>query len=514
MEAATTHQQLVEALRDPAAYPHAVDGVEVCETHISTVLLAGAFAYKIKKPVDLGFLDFSSLSARHYYCEEEIRANARLAPDIYVGVVPVVRQDGRLVIGQGPERDVVDYAVRMRRFPQEALLGARVTRAAPEPAVVDRLAAVLARFHAEAPVADPDRGFGDPEAIRGRCLENLDALPRTGLDASTASLVESVDARYRDLGQSLAGAFRARQAEGYVRECHGDLHLDNILVRDGEVSAFDAIEFAPDLRWIDTASDLAFPVMDLWRRDRAAAAHRLRSEYLAESGDYDALRVLPFYIGYRALVRAKIAALTARGAGDTDELAACLRVADAAVAPRPRRLLITHGPSGCGKSTVAMDWVEREGAIRIRSDVERKRLFGLSSAADSASGVGAGLYSDDATEQTYERLASLAETAISSGHTALVDATFLTAARRERFAALADALGASFGIIAPEADEASLRARVRERAARGGSVSEADEEVLDAQLARLEPLREDERARRLTLAPAAGHTDEERQGSG
>lgn len=492
MDELAAHRARVDAMRRPGLYQHAAEDISVHETHISSVVLAGDYAYKLKKPLDLGFLDFRSLAARRYYCEEELRVNSRLAPAIYRSVVALTDDDGGLAIdGHG---EVVDYAVCMERFDQSELLS-HVVEAAPPPGwLVDRTADVLADFHGSAPVADPD--YGRASAIQAVALANLDALGEMALPHPAAEALAGVAAGFRDRAQEVGPALERRHRDGAIRECHGDLHLDNILVRNGEVMAFDAIEFSPELRWIDTASDIAFPVMDLFRRGLPEAGRRLRSRYLETRGDYSALAVWPFYTAYRALVRAKVEAIKQGqegGAPSAGALMPYLTVAEEALIPDPPRLLITHGLSGSGKSTVAQAWVEQQGVIRLRSDVERKRLFGLSPDADSGSGLDAGIYTAEATEKTYWRLGELARMTLRAGYTPLVDATFLRAAERQRLQSVADEEGADFGILALETDEATLRERLRRRAEQAGEASEADERVLDQQLASVEPLTDAER---------------------
>jgi len=463
--------------------------------------LAGDFAYKLKKPLDLGFLDFRSLASRKHYCAEELRVNARLAPAVYRRVAAITEDDAGIQLdGSG---EVVDYAVCMVRFDQSELLGRIVEDGGLTDAIINQLADVLARFHQEAAVASGD--YGHAAGIQQVALVNLDALTAMTLPQRLRDGVDRVEPQLRERAQQMAPALEQRQRQGAIRECHGDLHLENVLYRDGEVMAFDAIEFAPELRWIDTASDIAFPIMDLFRRGEVAAARRLRNRYLEMGGDYEALRVLPFYVAHRALIRAKVTAIQQAESGGMPEeasLAPYISLAQGALTADTPRLLITHGLSGSGKSTVAQDWVEQAGVIRLRSDVERKRLFGLAPDADSASGLDGGIYTTAATEQTYERLAELARLVLGAGYTALVDATFLRQGEREQFHEVARSAGADFGILALTADEATLRQRLRQRAADAGEASEADERVLDQQLEHVEALTATEREHCVAPEPA------------
>ena len=486
MDPAEQQRRLLDALADPARFPHPVERVERIETHISVVLLAGEFAYKIKKPLDVGFLDFSTLERRRHFCEEELRLNRRLAPDLYLEVLPITGtpEQPRL----GGEGEAIEYALCMRRFPQEALLGARLARSELPAAVMDELAAELADFHARAAVAAPDSGYGDFAAIAGPARDNLTVLAERLPAAERSGLAALRDATEADLAR-LAPVFEARLRAGRVRECHGDLHLGNMLHHQGRLLIFDGIEFDPLLRWIDVMNDLAFALMDLDYRGAPTLARRLKAAYLERGGDYQGLAVLRFYQGYRALVRAKIAALRAgqlRGEDCRqawDECRGYLALAQRyAAAPRPY-LAITCGASGSGKSTLAQRLVEQGGFVRLRSDLERKRLHGLAAEARSDSPLGDKLYTAAATDATYARLLELAEAALRAGERVVVDASFLQRERREPFCQLARRLDVPFSILLLQGEPEALAARIEQRRARGGDPSEATVEVLRHQLA-------------------------------
>jgi aminoglycoside phosphotransferase family enzyme/predicted kinase len=496
---AAPRPELVEALLAPAAYPHAVTQVEHLETHISHVFLTGALAYKIKKPVDLGFLDFSTLEKRREYCSEELRINRRLAPDLYLAVVPItgtasaphVEADG----------DPIEYAVKMRQFPQTALAEHVLERGALTPALIDALADDVARFHASLAPAPAGSAWGSAQSIVDPARQNFSQLSPLAQDAD-ATAVAALRAWTERESQRLRPVFDQRQGDGHVRECHGDLHLANIVLLDGRLRIFDALEFSPALRWIDVINEVAFLVMDLAMRARDDLAWRFLNTYLEHTGDYDGVRVLRYYAVYRALVRAKIAAIraaqpavpeperTALQEKCRQHLAVAQRFADVP----PLGLVITHGLSGSGKTWGSQILLETLPAVRVRSDVERKRMHGLAHAASSASPVGAGLYTQDTTHATYERLAALADTIVSAGHTAIVDAAFLKRAQRDRFRSLASARSAPFRILSFAARPETLRQRIEARAARGTDASEAGLEVLDAQLAGQEPPALDEQA--------------------
>jgi uncharacterized protein len=477
---------LVESLRAPSACDHPVGAVDVIETHISYVLLAGDYAYKIKKPVHLPFLDFTSLERRRFFCEEELRLNRRTAPDLYIDVVAIGATPPRF--GACPEP--IEYAVRMRRFPQEALASARARARTLEPRHVDALAARIAAFHeavarvacgtaaeAAARAAQPALdNFGEIEAIAPWARGELGMLREwTRVEA-----------------QRLGPRFAQRAREGFVRECHGDLHLANVVVLGDEPVPFDCIEFDPRLRQIDVMSEIAFTVMDLERHGRGALAARFLDGYLRESGDYAGLRVLRFYLAYRALVRAKIACIR----GDSAKARQLFRLAARYTRPGAAALFAMHGLPASGKTTCAQRVLEAMGAVRLRSDVERKRLHGLQALAHSASLPGAGIYTPADSDDTYCRLAVLAQLVLRSGYPVVVDAACLERRRRDLFRQVAQGAGAGFSLIDCRAPEAVLRARIR---ARSGDASEADEAVLDLLRARAEPLGPDETDSTLTL---------------
>ncbi len=495
---------IVERLLEPRAWRHAVGEVRLIETHISWVLLAGDYAYKIKKPLELGFLDYGTLARRRAACDEELRLNRRTAPELYLDVVAIAGPAQAPVVGgDGP---VLDYAVRMRRFDQAALFGALLAEGRLDGPLIDQVARHVAEFHAAAAVAAPGGGYGDADAVRAPARQNFAQL-RERLDAPELLAELAAIERWAEAEFArLRPAFDRRLAAGHVREGHGDLHLGNLVLLGAEPRLFDAIEFNPALRWIDVVADAAFLVMDLEAHGRADLANRFLDAWLARTGDYAALALLPWYQCYRAMVRAKVAAIRleqlagARRALALDECRGYLALAARYTRPRRAALWVASGPSGAGKTSQSQPLVEARGAIRLRSDVERKRLAGLAAEAESGSGLGAGLYTSEASRRTYARLAELARTVIAAGRPALIDATCLARGQRDAFRALARELGAPCVVLAFEAPPEVLRARVRERAARGGDASEADLAVLEAQLATREPPGPDEAADTLIIA--------------
>jgi hypothetical protein len=492
--------RLLAALREPASYPHPAEPVERLETHISWVFLAGEFAYKIKKPVSLGFLDFGTLDKRRFYCEEELRLNRRTAAELYLDVVPIAESPGGLRVG-GTGR-AIEYALRMRRFPQEALADAMARRGDLRAAEVDAMAAAIAEFHATVPAVARDADFGSPELVTAPALANFEQLGKLVADPAEGTRLEELRAWTLGEGARLREVFAARKRGGFVRECHGDLHLGNIAFLDGRPVPFDCIEFDPKLRWIDVMNEVAFLAMDLFEHRLDAAGWRFLNAYLETTGDYAGLRVLRYYLVYRAMVRAMIACIRSQQpeAGSAvqgrahREYGEYLALAGSLAGSSRRALVVMHGLSGSGKTTVARKMSESLGAVRVRSDVERKRLHGLAAGTRTHARAFGGIYGPESTRLTYERLKQAARDVAESGYCVIVDAAFLRRAEREEFRALALELGASFLIASCRAPEAALRGRVARREALMSDASEAGVSVLENQLATQEPLGDDELA--------------------
>lgn len=475
--------RLIAALQNGACYPHAAKHVRLIETHISWVLLAGRYAYKIKKPLDLGFLDFTTLALRRYYCEEEIRLNRRLAPQLYLDVVPIGGTPDAPGLG---EKNAIEYAVRMRRFAAANELHRLLQRDRIQPQHLDSLAATLASFYASLPATKLDASFGTPVAIHTAALENFSHLQASLSEAADLASVHKLREASERSFAACEPLFEQRRAQGFIRECHGDLHLGNIVLLEQQLVPFDGIEFNPALRWIDVLSDIAFTVMDFLHHRRPDFAWRFLNAYLHATGDYAGVAVLPFYMAYRAAVRAKVSAIRAAQAGISQRarnqaLANCRSLIDLAAGQLARRqpaLIITHGLPGSGKTTFAQAALERFQAIRIRSDVERKRLFGMDALADSHAQQGINIYDAAATQATYARLLELARSLLMAGVPVIVDAAFLRQNERERFHQLAQQLKVPFVIASMQASAETLHARITQRRHEASDASEADIKVL------------------------------------
>ncbi len=490
-------ETLIQALLNPARYAHPVEHCELVETHISWVILTGRFAYKLKKPVNLGFLDFSSLARRKFYCQEELRLNRRLAPGLYLSVVPITGTAEHPRLGcAGP---AIEYAVKMRQFEQAAQLDRVLARGALRSRHIDALAQTVSAFHQRIPRAGADSPFGCPEAVQQPVAENFAQIRKYLQEPGLLARLDALEAWSREQSQRLAPRMVRRKAEGFVRECHGDMHLRNMALIDGEVVVFDCIEFNENLRWIDVISELAFVVMDLQDRRRPDLAWRFVDAWLAHSGDYAGLALLAYYQMYRAMVRAKVDSIRLQQAdiGEAEqqvvyrELDGYLSLAsDYAKAKQPC-LIITHGLSGSGKTTHSQAILERLGAIRLRSDVERKRLAGLAPQTRAGAAAGQGIYTAEMTRKTYARLAQLAQGILENGYSVIVDATFLEARQRKPFRQLAATLGVRFHILDFTAPADVLRERIRNRK---HDASDADLAILEKQLEEYQAMARDEQA--------------------
>jgi len=492
----TLQARLVSALRKKMGADSG-DSVALMETHISYVLLTGQFAYKIKKAVDLGFLDFRTLAARRHYCEEELRLNRRLAPELYLDVVEISGSiDAPVLSGGGP---AIEYAVKMREFPQEGLASNVLLRGELNAAHIDALAARIAAFHRAARVSGDSGRFGAPASVHGAALQNFAQIrPLLDTPAEITELAELAAWSEREHA-ACTGAMARRRVEGFVRECHGDLHLGNIAFVDGRLTIFDCIEFNDEMRWIDVMSEVAFAAMDLRDRGRPDLSHRFLNAYLEITGDYDGLGVLRFYLVYRAMVRAKISRLRARQLAPGDPQAAALAEYRAylnlarhyAQTSRPA-IVITHGLAGSGKTTLSQSLLEMIGAVRIRTDVERKRLHGLPAAARARADIAAGLYAPEATRHTYLQALQYTRHATVAGFSVIVDAGFLKRWQRRLFRDLASELRLPFVIVDFVATDATLRERIARRLDDVHEASDADLAVLEHQLQTREPLSPEE----------------------
>ncbi len=486
-----------EELLTPSAFPHPVARLEMRQTNISFIILTGAFAYKIKKSVKLEFIDTSTLALRRHLCEEELRLNRRLAADLYLDVVTITRRAGGVRVGGSGE--IIDYAVRMKQFETSQELSELLKRAEVTAQEFVGLAKRLAQFHENASKASANTDYPHTTDLRDVVLGNLAILQsHLGADTKLPELKFLADWIHDYLRDSLP-QLRMREELGFIRECHGDLHARNVVRWRGELLPFDCLEFDPKLRWIDVINDAAFLVMDLASYDRNDLAFAFLNAYLQHTGDYDGVRHLPFYAVYRAMVRAMVDGLGAElDPAHRQEFQNRLRVrvkTAVAFVKRPTAtLIIMHGLSGSGKSWLSEQLIPRICAVRVRSDLERKRLAGAHPSPIRGGGLEQGLYDPQFSRRTYARLLECAEACLSAGVNIIVDAAFLVGAERRPFRDLALRRGWPFIIVLCEANRGVLVERINKRQQLHLDPSEADVAVLDWQLRNTEPLSAEERS--------------------
>ena len=491
-------EPVIRALLKPEAYPHPVADLHLLETHLSWVILTGPYAYKIKKPVAFGFVDFSTETLRAQACREELRLNRRLSPQRYVDLVAVVGPGDGPGDGAGAGAELTK-AVRMVQFDQSQLLPAVLERDELSEPLIAAFAEHLARFHRDAAQAPMDSPWGLPAAVIQPVQDNLTALASCTAEAARLGrLGQWVE----EQSQRLTPWIGQRRQGGFIRECHGDLHLGNMLLGADGIEVFDALEFSPTLRWIDPISELAFLVMDLAVHGQLELGNQLLNHWVEASGDAEGLRGWAWYSVYRALVRAKVTWLRlgqgglspeARQQGHRD-LEHYLNLAESWCQPRPKGLVLMHGLSGSGKSTVAARLSAATGALVFRSDVERKRLFGFWGTKPTRRLEGE-LYGPEASAYLYgTALPQLVEPALAAGLPVVLDACFLRHSERQQMARLAARLGVPIQIVACRAPEPVLRQRLLARTAAGIDPSDATVEVMEHQRTWIEPLSKDEEA--------------------
>jgi len=488
-------EPVIRALLKPGAYPHPVADLQLLETHLSWVILTGPYAYKIKKPVAFGFVDFSTEALRSQACREELRLNRRLSPQRYLDLVAVVGPGD----GPGLTKTNLTQAVRMVQFDQNQLLPAVLERGELSEPLIAAFAEHLARFHRDAAQAPMDSPWGLPAAVIQPVQDNLTALAScTAEGARLGRLGPWVE----EQGKRLTPWFEQRRQGGHIRECHGDLHLGNMLLGTDGIEVFDALEFSPTLRWIDPISELAFLGMDLAVHGRLELGSQLLNHWIEASGDGEGLRGWAWYSVYRALVRAKVTWLRLGQGGLSPEasqqghrdLQHYLDLAESWCQGRPKGLVLMHGLSGSGKSTVAARLRAATGAMVFRSDVERKRLFGLWGNQPTRQLEGE-LYGPEASVYLYgTALPQLVEPALAAGLPVVLDACFLRHRERQQMARLAASLDVPIQIVACAAPEPVLRQRLLARTAAGIDPSDATVEVMEHQRTWIEPLSKDEEA--------------------
>ncbi|ERN42972.1 hypothetical protein KR51_00002810 [Rubidibacter lacunae KORDI 51-2] len=483
---AQTLPLLVTQMLEPEFYPHPVKPpIRLVQTHISYVFLTGDIAYKIKKAVDFGFLDFSTVERRKHFCHEELRMNREIAPDIYLNVVAIACKGDRYALDSDGE--IVEYAVRMRQFPQSALLSNLFARGALTDDHLETLGHVVAAFHAGTATNDHIRSFGSADKIGEAIGDNYRYTQKYVGGLQTQQQFEETQ-QFTDAFLGERSLFAERQSQHRIRECHGDLHLKNICFWRGAIHLFDRIEFNESFRFVDVMYDVAFTVMDLDGRDRPDLGNVFLNTYLERSGDWDGVRVLPLYLCRQAYVRAKVNSFVFEeseiDASDRREAAAAAgryyHLAWQYAQPRSGNLILTCGLSGSGKSTVARAIARRINAIHLRSDAVRKHLAGVPLERHGTEA----LYVPHVTQRTYRRLLNLGLALAERGFPVILDARYARQEHRREAIAAAAARGLPLQILHCTAPVNVLRDRLQSRR---GDVSDATPQLLTSQQASSEP---------------------------
>jgi aminoglycoside phosphotransferase family enzyme/predicted kinase len=501
------------ALMNMRAYPEPTNEVQLVQTHISFVFITDNFVYKVKKPVNFGFLDFSTLDKRKYYCEKEVELNKRLSPDVYLGVLPVTLDNDSVTIGgKGP---TIDYAVKMRKLPMENLMIRLLQENRLSDDMVENVARKIAIFHKDAARSKEIDNFGTTEVIRTNTDENFIQTEKYVGTTITKPQFDAIRSFTTDYLNNRKELFRRRIAEGRIRDCHGDLHLEHICITDS-ITIFDCIEFNDRFRFSDTAADIAFLAMDLDLHGREAQSKKLMDAYVRYSGDRGALEMLNFYKVYRAYVRGKVTSFRLDSPADTtqtekDEVvriakkyfglaASYVNEQNYPMFPEAKpKLIITCGLPGTGKSTVAENLAETKRWAIVSSDAVRKELAGIPVSQHEYVPFGKGVYSSDFTKKTYRRMNQIAEDLLRKGKSVILDACFGKRAERGETYALAKAMKAEFTCIETVCDEDQIKRRLTARMDEKRAISDARWEIFPQQKSAFEKVDEFEKKEHMVV---------------
>ncbi|MEM8808720.1 MAG: AAA family ATPase [Cyanobacteria bacterium P01_G01_bin.38] len=482
----STLPPLIQQMLKPSFYPHPVtESIELMQTHVSYVLLTGDYAYKLKKPVNFGFLDYSTVEKRHHFCDEELRLNQRAAADLYLEVLPITEtQDGFKLQGSG---DPADYVVKMRQFPQTALLSSQFEAGLLDAARVRDLAKVVADFHRRTETNDYIRDFGQMDRVRQAIDENYEQTVGYIGGPQTQQQFDETKAYTDRFFVEQADLFEQRIQQDRIRACHGDLHLGNICEWEGQLTLFDCIEFNEPFRLVDVMYDVAFTVMDLKAAGRDDLSTAFMNEYAEQTGDWEGLQILPLYVSRQAYVRAKVTSFLLNDASvpaavkqqASEKAARYYRLAWSCVqAPASQtaspQLIMMSGLSGSGKSTTARALAQKIGAIHLRSDAVRKHLAGVPLQAKGEES----LYTPEMTQKTYDRLLALGLKLTQAGYPVILDAKYDRQALRQPVIAAAAKINLPLSILHCTAPDETLKARVTKRS---GDIADATVDVLAKQ---------------------------------
>jgi uncharacterized protein len=491
--------ELIQQMLVPEFYPHPVIiPIELMQTHASYILLAGDFVYKLKKPVNFGFLDYSTLDKRQHFCQEEIRLNQRGAKELYLEVLPISKQGNKYQLGSNGE--IVDYAVKMLRFPQENLLSNMFEAGTITTEDIEEIGRVIAKFHADAQTNEYIKRFGEVDRIRQWIDDNYRQTEKYIGRAQTQQQYTETKAYTDRFLLEHSQLFLDRIAGGFIRECHGDLHLRNICRWQNKTLLFDCIEFNEPFRFVDTMYDVAFAVMDLEARGRKDLANRFLNTYAEQTGDWEGLQVLPMYLSRQAYVRAKVTSflLDDPAIAEEDRAAAAQTAANyyrqawEYTRTRQGRLIMLSGLSGSGKSTLGKRIAQQLGGVHLRSDAVRKHLGGiplLSKGDDS-------LYTPEMTAKTYQHVLALGAKLAAQGFIVILDAKYDRRSLRGAVVDLAADRGIPLQMIYCTAPVNVLLDRLAHRT---GDIADATVDLLASQQAAWEDFTSEERDNVITV---------------
>lgn len=496
---------LIEQMLAPGFFPHpVVEPIRLIQTHISYIFLTGEYAYKLKKPVNFGFLNFTTLEQRQHFCREELRLNQRGAPELYLEVLPICQQADRFQLaGDGI---AVEYTIKMRQFPDDALLSNIFEQGELTPELVQTLAGVVAQYHVGAETSDYIRSFGEVAQIRQAFDENYAQTEQyVGGPQTQAQFEQTRDYSDRFFSQNQA-LFASRVQNNCIRACHGDLHLGNVCYWQNQLMLFDCIEFNEPFRFVDVMYDVAFMVMDLQAKQRPDLANLFLNTYIEQTGDWEGLQVLPLYISRQAYVRAKVTSFllndpaVSEAAKQTASQTAAMyyRLSWQSTQAQAGKIFLMSGLSGAGKTTVARQLAPQIGAIHIRSDAVRKHLAGipLNQRGDQSGQFGSGIYTPEMTQKTYDRLQELALLLAKQGWSVILDAKYDRQALRQPVMTEAESHHLTVKILRCTAPLEVLRDRLN---ARQGDIADATAELITDQIKAAEPFTAAEQARAIEV---------------
>lgn len=484
---------LIQQMLKPEFYPHPVtEPIELMQTHVSYVLLTGDFAYKLKKPVNFGFLDFSTLDKRQHFCAEELRLNQRGAAELYLEVLPITQDNGQVHLGGTGQP--LEYAVKMHQFPQKTLFSSLFEQGDLNETHMEELGRVVAKYHAKAATNDYIRSFGEVSQVRHAFDENYEQTEKYIGGPQTQAQFEETKQYTDRFFVERSPLFASRIENNWIRECHGDLHLRNICLWQDKIVLFDCIEFNEPFRFVDVMYDVAFTVMDLDAKQRSDLGNVFLNTYTEQIGHWEGLQLLPLYLSRQAYVRAKVnsfllddpavpAAVKEEATGTASDY---YRLAWEYTKPRQGQLILMSGLSGSGKSTVARQLARKLGAIHIRSDAVRKHLGKIPLQERG----GEELYTPQMTQKTYDRLLSLGIMLANQGFPVILDAKYDHVSLRMDAINQAQSTQLPLQILHCNAPVEVLRERLQTRT---GDIADATADLLAAQQAAAEPFTEAEK---------------------